>query len=183
MNRYELQPYLEFVRFLYDDRDPGHDFNHIKRITERLSILSADLITTLRDDLLYFLACFHGLWNKINTDYKFRENVRSFLINLGWNESNIDEGFICLERHLKSPKTVEEKVVHDANYMDLLGAFGVAKAFTTGGAKGQSYEETANIFEYGYLDKIEFLTPKGKVLAEEKKKYTKDFFKQLRSEL
>ena len=74
-------------------------------------------------------------------------------------------------------------IVHDANYIELLGAFGIAKAFTTGGARRQTYEETANIFEYQYLDKVAFLTPRGKQIAREKRAYTKGFLKQLRSEL
>jgi hypothetical protein len=32
-----------------------------------------------------------------------------------------------------------------------LGAFGIAKAFITGGAKGQSIEDTISIFENQYL--------------------------------
>ena len=74
-------------------------------------------------------------------------------------------------------------IVHDANYVKILGAFGIAKAFTTGGAYNQTYEETADIFKYQYLDRVEFVTPMGKRLAEEKKAYTKKFLKQLRSEL
>ena len=36
--------------------------------------------------------------------------------------------------------------MHDANYVEVLGAFGIAKAFTKGGAERQSYEETIAIF-------------------------------------
>lgn len=102
--------------------------------------------------------------------------------NLGWTNSEVEEGFRSLERHLKDPQTVEEEIVHDANYIELLGAFGIAKAFTTGGARGQSYEETAEIFEHRYLDKVEFRTPAGKRLSEEGWAYVKEFLKRLRSE-
>ena len=88
-----------------------------------------------------------------------------------------------MERHLDNPQTVEEAIVHDANYIELLGAFGIAKAFTTGGARKQTYQKTADIFEYQYLDKVAFLTPMGKQIAKEKRAYTKEFLNQLRSEL
>lgn len=64
----------------------------------------------------------------------------------------------------------------------ILGAFGIAKAFMTGGTKGQSLEETADIFEHQYLDKVIFQTPAGKQLAEERKNYTKEFLVRLRNE-
>jgi hypothetical membrane protein len=35
--------------------------------------------------------------------------------------------------------------VHDANAVEVLGAFGIAKAFTTGGARGQSNEQTVEL--------------------------------------
>jgi uncharacterized protein len=63
-----------------------------------------------------------------------------------------------------------------------LGAFGIAKAFTTGGAKGQSIEETASIFEQQYLDKVIFQTPVGKQMADERKNYTKEFLMRLHTE-
>jgi len=46
---------------------------------------------------------------------------------------------LSLERHLDSPETVQEDIVHDANKVGIPGAFGVAKAFTMGAILGQSY--------------------------------------------
>lgn len=88
-----------------------------------------------------------------------------------------------LEHHLDNPQTAEEKIVHDANYLEMLGAFGIAKAFTTGGANGQTIEESADIFERQYLDKVTFQTPVGKQWALERKGYTKEFLRRLREEL
>lgn len=120
---------------------------------------------------------------KLKEDRLFRERLRYFLRDLQWAEAEIKTAFQSLERHLNKPQTSEEKIVHDANYIELLGAFGIAKAFTTGGAKKQAYEETADIFEYQYLNKIVFITPMGKRIAKERRAYTKEFLKKLRSEL
>ena len=73
--------------------------------------------------------------------------------------------------------------MHDANYVELLGAFGIAKAFTKGGAEGQSYEVTADIFEQQFLDRVVFKTPEGKRVAAEGRAYAKAFLRRLRSEL
>ena len=145
--------------------------------------MSQEISSVLNKSLLYFLACFHGLMANLSEDKLFQNQVTCLLLGLEWTEGEIEQAFQSLERHLEAPQTIEEKIVHDANYLELLGGFGIAKAFTTGGARKQTYEKTADIFEYQYLNKVEFLTPVGKRIAKEKRTYTKEFMKQLRSEL
>jgi uncharacterized protein len=183
MLKHQIEPYKDFAQNYYIDRDTAHDFQHIERIINRLELLSQEMSPSPDKSLLYFLACFHGLGKNICDDEFFCERVKHFLLDLEWNETQITKAFQSLEHHIINPQTVEEAIVHDANYVELLGAFGIAKAFTTGGARKQTYEETADIFEYQYLDRVAFITPMGKRLAEEKRAYTKEFFKQLRSEL
>lgn len=178
----QVEPYREFVRPYYAGRDPAHNFRHIERIIGRLDLLSQGLPTPPRRELLWFLSCFHELSSRLRNDRMFRERVITFLRDLGWKDTEIEEAFRSLERHIKFPEIAEEKIVYDANYVEVLGAFGIAKAFTTGGAKGQSFEETAEFLDQ-YLDKIVFQTPVGKRLAEEGRAYVKEFLKRLRSEL
>jgi uncharacterized protein len=63
---------------------------------------------------------------------------------LGWTPAETTEVLAALARHADGPVSVEERIVHDANAVEVLGAFGIAKAFTTG-ALGQSYEQAAAI--------------------------------------
>jgi hypothetical protein len=137
----QFKPYGDFARLYYGARDPAHDFRHIERMVGRLSMLS-DGLQGVRPHFLHFLTAFHGLWLFWNDDPKFRARAISFLQELGWGEPEIEEAAVCLERHLKDPQTVEEKVVHDANYMELLGAFGIAKAFDNApdAAVGRTYK-------------------------------------------
>jgi enhancing lycopene biosynthesis protein 2 len=65
---------------------------------------------------------------------------------LGWTAAETTEVLAALARHADGPVRVEERIVHDANAVEVLGAFGTAKAFTTGGALGQSYEQAAAIY-------------------------------------
>ena len=183
MLKERIEPYQEFARSYYRDRDTAHDFQHIHRIINRLDLLSQEISPSPDRKLLCFLACFHGLQANLRNDKLFRNRVKRFLLDLEWSEVEMEKAFASLARHLKEPQTTEEAIVHDANYIELLGAFGIAKAFTTGGARGQTYEETSDIFEYRYLDKVSFATPVGKRIAREKRAYTKEFLKQLRSEL
>jgi len=178
-----VSSYLRFVEPFYEDRDPAHNFRHIERIVDRLDLLSSEISPPPIRDMLYFLACFHGLGKQIASSDEFANRVKTFLNQMSWNADEIADGLARLHRHLKDPVTVEEQIVHDANYVELLGAFGIAKAFTKGGAEGQSYEQTADIFEHQFLAVVEFRTPVGKQIATEKRAYTKDFFDRLRREL
>ena len=78
---------------------------------------------------------------------------------------------------------VEQAIAAPRQPIELLGVFGIAKAFTKGGAEGQTYEQTADIFEHQFLDVVEFKTPVGKQIASEKRAFTKEFLARLRAEL
>jgi len=177
-----VETYVAFVRPYHASRDPAHDIRHIERIASRLRLLSEGMAPPPRKALLWFLAAFHGLEQRLAADETFRGRALQFLRGLGWSEEEIEEAFASLQRYIKCPKTTEERIVHDANFLELLGAFGIAKAFMMGGVRGQSYEETAEIYEQQYLDPVEFRTPVGQRLAEEGRAYAKAFLERLRRE-
>ena len=101
---------------------------------------------------------------------------------LGWVKSEIEVMLSLLESHLRDPKTVEEMMVHDANYYEIAGAFGIAKAFTVGGSHGQSYETTIERYER-FLSRARFRTPYGRRNYEPRKFYVWEFLRKLRDEL
>ncbi len=178
----ELTPYRDFARPLYDGKDIAHDFRHVERIISRLDSLSEGLIPPPSRHRLYFLACFHGLGPRIDRDPELRKKTISFLRSLGWQDTDIQEALSSLATHLYHPRTADERVVHDANYFEVPGALGIAKAFTVGGTRGQSYEQTLEVFERN-LDRVLFRTPAGKRSSEKRKAYAKDFIRKLREEL
>lgn len=129
MLKQKIEPYKNFAQAYYIDRDSAHDFRHIERIISRLNFLSQEVSQLPNKALLYFLACFHGLQKNIHNDTSFRDRVTDFLQDLGWTKTEIEMAFDSLERHTDNPQTVEEKIVHDANYVELLGAFGIFISF------------------------------------------------------
>ena len=106
----------------------------------------------------------------------------AFLTEDAWVDDDIDTAFVALVRHSSSPVTVEERVVHDASAIELMGAFGIAAAFTQGGAEGRSYEETMVAHER-FLERTEFKTPRGQELSLGGREFARQFLARLRSEL
>ena len=112
-----------------DSRDTAHDFRHIERIINRLELLSREISPPPDKSLLYFLACFHGLGKNICDNELFCERAKYFLLDLKWNETQITKVFQSLERHTTNPQTIEETIIHDANYVELLGAVWYCQGF------------------------------------------------------
>lgn len=177
-----VDPYAKFALPLYKTRDSAHNADHIRRIIARLDDLSEGVSPPPRPAMLHFLACFHGLGNRMDQDQKLVNQTRRFLVELGWTDQEMAEGLLLLERHCVDPQTSEERIVHDANYVEVLGAFGIAKALTKGGSERQSYEQTIAIFE-GYLHQVQFRTPRGADIAQDGRQYAASFLDRLRTEL
>jgi hypothetical protein len=177
----DLRGYLDFVRPHYLSKDVSHDLGHILRIGQRLGDLERGLTVNNRP-LLHFLVAWHGLADKIAGGSWFADATRAFLRTDEWDDDAIDTAYVALVRHTSSPVTAEERIVHDANVLETLGAFGIAKAFTKGGSEGQTYEETLVTYER-CLEKAEFSTPRGQELALEGREYARQFLARLRSEL
>ncbi|CAN5620882.1 phosphohydrolase [soil metagenome] len=179
--RGDLQTYLDYVRPHYEAKDVAHDISHIMRICLRLDDVATGLEVHDRP-LLHFLACWHGLADRIVGGSWFADATRAFLMEDGWGGDHIDTAYVALVRHSSSPVAVEERIVHDASAIELMGAFGIAAAFTQGGAEGRSYEETMVAHER-FLERTEFKTPRGKELSLGGREYARRFLAQLRAEL
>lgn len=97
------------------------------------------------------------------------------------------------------PETLEERIVYDADKLDSLGAFGVARSFHFAGRIGarlhNTREAAMNSAAYSredtayreYLIKLRYLpermlTDTGKRLAEKRSKFMFDFFDELEKE-
>ena len=109
---------------------------------------------------------------------ELKNRTVEFLLSIGWRQKEIEAIFSSLDRHLINPRTVEEMIIHDANFFEVLGPFGIAKAFTAGGARGQTYEQTADVFARN-IDNVVFKTPAGKKPYEFRRQYAIDFIHPL----
>ena len=191
---------------------PGcHDFAHTLRVLKNARLLlktepGADAFTVEVAALLHDIArpdelvesgkCCHA---KLGA-----QKAVQILHELGCT----DEAFIqhvsdCVRTHRyrgkDAPVTLEAKIVYDADKLDSVGAIGIARAFHFAGRIGAAIhntEETAlNSESYSdqdsayreYLVKLrhlhqKMLTKSGKILAEDRDIFMREFFDQLNKE-
>lgn len=189
----------------------GHDWWHIHRVRNTALKLgkeeNADLFVVELAALLHDIADhkFHGGDEEIGP-----ATARKWLEELDAEESIIEHVCEIIRdvsfkgADVETPmKTIEGKVVQDADRLDALGAIGIARAFAYGGHKGRelhnpnippekhdSFEQykkstgpTLNHFyEKLFLLKDRMNTKSGRKLAEERHRFMEEFVEQFLAE-
>lgn len=129
----------EYIKQLFENDSTGHDYNHsIRVLNNAISIYQNEQV-----EANLFIIQLASLLHDVD-DYKLfdtvdYENARKFL-----NENNVDNNLsnkiiqIISEVPFKAkdtitPKTIEAKIVQDADRLDAIGAIGIARAFAYGG--------------------------------------------------
>ncbi len=203
---------IAFVKEQLKDAESGHDWWHIQRVHRNaLHILQSEenanrLIVEL-GALLHDIADpkFHN-----GDEEKGPAIARNFLEWQGVNEEVILQTEYII-RHIsfkgggneKMEKTIELKIVQDADRLDALGAIGVARAFNYGGFKNrimydpeiapQEYKSASayhksnaptinHFYEKLLLLKDKMNTPTGKRLAIERHRFLEYFLAQFFAE-
>jgi uncharacterized protein len=208
MDRVEIiNKIKDYVKTKQLGETTGHDWWHTFRVWQIAikigQLEKADLF------IVELAALLHDL-----DDWKFSnggtENVRKLLEDLGIEE-NIIVNVCDIVKNLSfkgagvatSMKTIEGKVVQDADRLDALGAIGIARAFAYGGYKGReiynpeikpishgSFEEYRNsvgttinhFYEKLFLLKDLMNTEIAKAMARERHEFMEEFVKKFKEE-
>lgn len=212
MNKSEILTKTEIhVRQKLEGEGSGHDWWHIHRVRntalklgkeERANLFIVELAALLHDIADHK---FHGGDEEIGP-----VTAQSWLESLEVEESVIEHVCeIIRDVSFKGAevetlmKTIEGKVVQDADRLDAIGAIGIARAFAYGGHKGRelhnpnitpethdSFEQykkstgpTLNHFyEKLFLLKDRMNTESGRKLAEERHQFMEEFVERFQSE-
>ncbi len=183
-----------------------YGWSHVERVY-RLSLLISKLEGEqgLDLDALKAAALLHDIaksFQKRNREVDHgkigAEMAENFLKSLGFGEEKIRIVYNAIRAHNKGekPLSLEAKILCDADFLDKLGAVGVATVFVKACLTQRTIEEVAEMFskqsiEPSYVGKhVRWLkgrprlyTKTGKRLAKKRSKLAPLFFKELEDEL
>ncbi|HWQ19262.1 MAG TPA: HD domain-containing protein [Methanotrichaceae archaeon] len=139
-------PLFKEIELMYKEADPAHDFSHIMRVYNNCQFIGeregADMQVLLMAALLHDI----GSERKSSEHPEESNAIRlgmaeDFLKNKGIPEKMMSEILYAVDVHRFSkgimPTTLEAKVLQDADRLDAIGAIGIARAFSVGGALGR----------------------------------------------
>lgn len=208
---------VEMTTRLRELADPYHDGlggchgpDHTERVHK--TALHIGRLMGARLDVLSAAALLHDIGRRYETREQGRichaekgaELARKILTELDFTPTLIAEITHCIEAHRyrgdKVPKTLEAKILYDADKLDSIGAVGIGRAFLFAGQTGArlhnesdvdilackpySREDTAYREFKFKMSKIKdrMLTPEGKRLAAERHDFMEVFFERLERE-
>jgi uncharacterized protein len=130
-------PTIEEARGWYPIDDPVHGFDHVLRVlrmVERIgNQLSADMEVLSAAALLHDAAGAHpgGSSNRGDHEQASAAFARQILKDKGWDQEQIDAVVHCIKAHRyrvrEQPISLEARILFDADKLDVVGAFGVAR--------------------------------------------------------
>jgi uncharacterized protein len=146
-----------FLEFLgsHPDPDPGHGVVHLRRVVGTALALARE--EGARFEVVLPAAWLHDCVNvakdspeRARASRIAAEHAVRFLKEVGYAPEFLDGIAHAIEAHSWSagvaPRTVEAKVVQDADRLDALGAIGVARCIAVGAALGRPLYEAEDPF-------------------------------------
>jgi uncharacterized protein len=206
---------------------PAHDINHVMRVYN-LCLELAKSETNVDLDVLRTAALLHdiartredkrGHIHVLDVDHAVlgAEMSDKILRDLGYPEEEIEHVKHCIASHRfrgeNPPRTMEAKILAEADKLDVLGATGIARSFMIGGECGQKLYSDTPIDDYikenlvggkpngriidpsKHASNLEFetkfkqipnrlYTQRAREIAMERLEYMRQFFERLKSEI
>ena len=201
-----IEKCTSLVREIYDNMDASHDFQHIERVYKNAeTILQSE--PGANSEIVRLSVLLHDVSDAKYTETKEAEERILAVLDLTEEERSLIREIIASVSfnggNELEARTIEAKIVRDADRLDAIGAVGIARTFAYGGAKGRklyddaeearsemSVEEyrtksTASVTHFHeklLLLKDLMVTEKGRQMAEERHEFMVSFLRQLKNE-
>jgi uncharacterized protein len=164
-----------------------HGFEHVERVYK--GCLHIGIVEEADLGVLLPAAMLHDITrNDENHAQTGAEKAKFILRRYGQSEENIEKIAWAISTHSfsgkKPPKTLEAKILSDADKLDALGAIGIYRTAVFSGEHARPVEDFIAHFNEKLL-KLEGLlfTDEAKRMAEERTRYMLDFLVHLEKEL
>jgi uncharacterized protein len=130
-------PTVDQARVWYPAQDPVHGFDHVLRVLHMAERIGEELEADL--DVLRAAALLHDAAGAVpgpgsgrqTHEQASAEFAAEVLRGEGWPDDRIQQVAHCIRAHryrsVEEPRTIEAKILYDADKLDVLGAFGVAR--------------------------------------------------------
>lgn len=128
---------IEAARQWYNKSDPVHGFDHVLRVLAMAEELGRELNADL--EIIRAASLLHDASGadpgmgagRTTHEQDSASFAREVLQGLGWQENRIDRVLHCIRTHRyrgkEHPETLEARILFDADKLDVVGAFGVAR--------------------------------------------------------
>ncbi len=209
----DAEQIIRTVQLLLHNQSPAHDFQHVLRVYKNAEMISkqekgsVDLDVVLAAALLHDLVVYpKGSIKTINSADDSAEIAKKILLeNKNYPREKIEKVADAIRTHSYSkklvPRSLEGKILQDADRLDAIGAIGIARTFSVGGSENRSlYNPTDPFYKserqlddtQWTLDHIKkklmilknsMHTKTAKKIAEERTEFMELYLNQLRSEI
>ena len=201
--------FTDFLDAQAADADAAHDRAHVTRVVTMARRLAEDEEAQM--DVVVPAAWLHDCVvvskdapDRAEASRRAAEAARTFLKSEGYPDQWIPDIEHAIAAHSYSgdvaPDTTEAKVVQDADRLDALGAIGIARCFTVGGALDQSLYDPDDPFcddrapdddtytlDHFYAKLLRLpdtmQTEAGRAEAERRAVFLREYLDQLRDEI
>jgi uncharacterized protein len=154
-------PTLDRARKWYEEQDSVHGFDHVLRVLHLVEMIGPELGADA--EILRAAALLHDSADAAPVEGKDRTSheltsadfARQVLLEEGWPEERIQAVQHCIRAHRfrssEIPQTLEAKILFDADKLDVVGAFGVARTLGYAQQAGQPVfaEPSASFLDSG----------------------------------
>ena len=189
--------------------DPAHDFEHVLRVYRNAENIcktkNVDSKLVLTAALLHDIISFRKSDRRSKTSStKSSIEAKKILKKYDYSEREVEIIANAIDTHSysknKTPKTLEGKILQDADRLDAIGAIGIARTFAVGGAENRSFYNKKDAFcksrkpddnvwtvDHFYkkllLLESKMNTKSGKIEAKRRTKIIKKFLIDLKKEI
>jgi len=179
-----------------------HGWPHVQRV-QRLCMQLLKDVKGVDSEVVEVAALLHDVSKYLEKENKAVDHggtsaamAQKFLKSIKFNEEKL--AAVChairVHTHGEEPHSVEAKILHDADFLDKMGAVGVATLFIKACLTNATIEESTEFWRHPsrdsyvglhalWLQKPHYYTRAAGILAKKRNKLVYAFFKQLEKEI